>query len=68
MQNGYTPLHCAAYVGHVELVQLLLRHGANKELKNHRGEKPGDRVCHPGDVKATKGNKKHEAAIKKLLR
>ena len=68
MQAGYTPLHSAALSGHLEAVQLLLRHGANKELKNRGGEKPGDRVCWKQDVAHTKGNKKHEAAIKKLLR
>ena len=39
------PLHGAAHNGHLEVVQLLLRHGADKELKNCNGHKPVDLVC-----------------------
>ena len=61
VQNGSTPLHFAAGNGHLEVVQLLLRHRADKELKNNFGEKPVDRVCE-------RGNKQHKAAITALLR
>ena len=62
MQYGYTPLHSAAQEGHLEVVQLLLRHGADKELKGNRGKKPVDIVCGAG-------NKQHnKAAITALLR
>ena len=61
VQEGYTPLHWAARYGHLEVVQLLLRHRADKELKDSRGKKPVDRVCYGG-------NKQHKAAIKALLR
>ena len=61
MQDGATPLHNAAYNGRLEVVQLLLRHGADKELKDSDGEKPVDIVCRYGD-------KQHEAAITALLR
>ena len=61
MQDGFTPLHCAAGKGHLEVVQLLLRHGADKELKDNDGDKPVDRVC-------AAGNKQHKAAITALLR
>ena len=37
-----TPLHCAAHNGRLEAVQLLLRHGADKELKDKHGSKPVD--------------------------
>lgn len=33
-QNGYSPLHAAAYFGHLSVVQLLLEHGANGDLKD----------------------------------
>ena len=62
MQGGYTPLHYAARYGQLEVVQLLLRHGADKELKSNRGHKPVDRVCERGK------NKQHKAAITALLR
>ena len=61
MQDGFTPLHCAAGKGHLEVVQLLLRHRADKELKNNSGHKPGDIVCNYG-------NEQHKAAITALLR
>ena len=63
MQYGFTPLHYAAFNGRLEVVQLLLRHGADKELKNQRGNKPVDIVC-DNDY----GDKQHKAAIKRLLR
>ena len=62
MQNGATPLHTAAYYGQLEVVQLLLRHGADKELKEGWGYKPVDIVCWDGE------NKQHKAAITALLR
>ena len=62
VQNGSTPLHTAARFGELEFVQLLLRHGADKELKNEKGEKPVNIVCKASD------NKQHEAAITALLR
>ena len=61
MQPACTPLIWAAIYGHLEVVQLLLRHRADKELKNDYGWKPVDNVCYYG-------NKQHKAAIKRLLR
>ena len=61
MQYGSTPLHCAAYYGRLEVVQLLLRHRADKELKNRGGKKPVDVVC-------DYDNEQHKAAITALLR
>ena len=61
MQWGWTPLHYAASGGCLEVVQLLLRHGADKELENKKGEKPVGNVCHFGDGQ-------HKAAITALLR
>ena len=61
MQDGTTPLHIAAYNGQLEVVQLLLRHRADKELKNNDGNKPVDIVC-------KYGNEQHKAAITALLR
>ena len=61
MQGGTTPLYWAAHNGQLEVVQLLLRHGADKELKNINGDKPVDIVCWGG-------NEQHEAAITALLR
>ena len=63
MQNGATPLHTAAYYGHLEVVQLLLRHRADKELKDKDGDKPVDIVCEYPGV-----SQQHKAAITALLR
>ena len=52
----------AAATGHLEFVQLLLRHGADKELKDCNGKKPVDLVCD------WTSDKQHEAAITALLR
>ena len=48
-------------MGRLEVVQLLLRHGADKELKNSDGRKPVKWVCW-GD------NEQHKDAITALLR
>ena len=61
MQDGYPPLHGAAQNGQLEVVRLLLRHGADKELKTNYGKKPVDIVCKGG-------NEQHKAAITALLR
>ena len=62
MQSGCTPLHVAASWGQLGVVQLLLRHGADKELKDKGGNKPVDIVCLYGT------KKQHKAAITALLR
>ena len=38
--QGYTPLHIAASVGDTAMVELLLRHGADKTLKTSLGKTP----------------------------
>ena len=63
VQGGATPLHLAACFGQLEVVQLLLRHGADKELKKNDGKKPVDIVCNAYDV-----SERHKDAIKALLR
>lgn len=45
--HGNTPLHNAARNGHVEMVKLLLRYGANPFLTNRTGQKPIDCCLHP---------------------
>lgn len=38
--NGWTPLHEGARGGHLEVVELLVKNGANLNEKSHRGETP----------------------------
>ncbi|KAI0269072.1 ankyrin repeat-containing domain protein, partial [Russula aff. rugulosa BPL654] len=39
---GFTPLHQASANGRIEIVRLLIEHGANVEAKNDEGETPLD--------------------------
>ena len=38
--NGWVPLHGAAFTGHMEVVELLLANGANMNAKNEDGDTP----------------------------
>jgi ankyrin repeat protein len=52
--DGSTPLHCAAWKGHAEVVQVLLEHGADHSLENnntHWGGTPLHAAAH-GNQKA----------------
>jgi ankyrin repeat protein len=40
--NGETPLHEAASIGNLDIVELLLNHGANPKIKNHTDATPLD--------------------------
>ena len=40
--TGSTPLHAAAYYGHIKVVQLLLNYGARTDIKNNFGNLPID--------------------------
>jgi Ankyrin repeats (3 copies) len=40
--NDFAPLHYASFSGRIEIVQLLIEHGANVEVKNFFGETPLD--------------------------
>lgn len=40
MQDDQTPLHCAARMGHKELVKLLLEHKANPDSATTAGHTP----------------------------
>ena len=62
VQNGWTPLHWAAYEGQLDVVRALLNAGADKTIAdNIIGQKPIDIVC-------TYGDKQHKYAIVALLR
>jgi ankyrin repeat protein len=53
VKDGRTPLHLAARFGHREVVELLLKHGADKTVKVSRGEATGLR---PVDIARQEGH------------
>jgi ankyrin repeat protein len=40
--QGYAALHSAAFGGHLDAIRVLLAHGASRELRNYRNERPAD--------------------------
>lgn len=47
-QGGWTPLHQAAAHGHIEMLNLLLRHGADVDSMNDHGATPLDMAIEKG--------------------
>ncbi|KAI0269607.1 ankyrin repeat-containing domain protein, partial [Russula aff. rugulosa BPL654] len=41
-EKGFTPLHKASASGRIEIVRLLIEHGANVEAKDYLGQTPLD--------------------------
>ena len=67
VQGEWTPLHSAAYWGHLDVVRALLNAGADKTIANKWGWKPIDVVCCSANV-CEGGNEQHKDAIVALLR
>jgi hypothetical protein len=44
----YAPLHSAAWAGHDAAVRVLLERGADRTLRNYRGETPGETALRQG--------------------
>ena len=40
MEQGWTPVHCAAEIGHLEILQLLVEYGAKGFAKDDYGATP----------------------------
>jgi ankyrin repeat protein len=62
--NGSTALHQASKFGRIEIVRLLIEHGANVEVKNDEGETPLDILVLSGEHVASSENREE---IIKLL-
>ena len=45
--NNWTPLHCSSFHGKLEIVEMLLRHGADQAAKDLRG-RTSAAVCDMG--------------------
>lgn len=54
MQDDQTPLHCAARMGHKELVKLLLEHKANPDSATTAGHTPLHIAAREGHAHTTR--------------
>lgn len=48
--DGWSPIHAAAQFGHVEIAELLLRHGADHTARNNEGVTPFHSTAFQGNV------------------
>jgi hypothetical protein len=48
--NGWTPLHCAVCIAHVEIIRLLLQNGAKVNAKSNNGSTPLHYAARNGNV------------------
>jgi ankyrin repeat protein len=66
-RKGRNALHCAAFRGRADVVELLLQHGADVNMKDgpEGNGKTALQLCH--DEWAVAGSSQHEATIAKLI-
>lgn len=62
-ESGWSVLMCAADNGHADIVELLLKHGADIEYHEENGLTALHRACYVGHVEAAKTLVKHGAPI-----
>eukprot|EP01114_Cavostelium_apophysatum_P016591 TRINITY_DN4757_c0_g1_i1.p1 TRINITY_DN4757_c0_g1~~TRINITY_DN4757_c0_g1_i1.p1 ORF type:complete len:817 (+),score=170.99 TRINITY_DN4757_c0_g1_i1:14-2464(+) len=64
-KNGLTPLHMACYNGFLEIVDLLIQHGADLKLKSADGQTPIEKAANQGEWSCVQRILKQDSSLAK---
>jgi len=65
--TGETLLHRAASLGDNRIIEILLRHGADRSAKDNKGKTPADVAKHPGTKTLLEGWEQNQMQMKQFL-
>lgn len=65
--EGAPPLWCAAAAGHLDIVQLLIKHGAQVNSTTRTNSTPLRAACFDGHLEIVKYLVKHGAGVYRIL-